>query len=104
MGGKNIDVNLDAFDPSVGGITGRKFTAVVPVIDGYNNLYSDSGEVYLFSFADAAFSGGMHEATFGNSYTGAKDQNINLRKGDVFGLGLSLTGRLAIGASGDDGC
>ena len=106
IGGKNIDVNLDAFDRFSWSLSlsGNSLAVGARNGDGYNNLYSDSGEVYLFSFADAAFSGGIHEATFGNGYTGAKDQNINLRKGDVFGLGLSLDGtRLAIGASGDDG-
>ena len=68
---------------------------------------SDAGAVYLFSFADLAFTDGALTATIGDGYTGSKNVNIaNLAGDDQFGIGVSLNAigdRLAVGAFNDDG-
>ncbi|WAC23209.1 MBG domain-containing protein [Blastomonas sp. SL216] len=73
--------------------------------DGASNSLSDSGAVYLFSFADAAFAGPVQEAIIGSGYTGGKNIDLAaLQAGDFFGSSVSLQGlRLAVGAENDDG-
>src|SRR5262249_39231086 len=69
------------------------------------NAGNTNGAVYLFTFADSAFSGGTLAATLGKGYAGGKNVNVaTLETFDSFGSGVSLDGnRLAVGAQGDDG-
>jgi len=73
--------------------------------DAAGNAVNDSGAVFLLSFTDAVFSGGVLEATIGQNYSTGKNLSIStLGSGDVFGTSVSLDGnRLAVGAYGDDG-
>jgi hypothetical protein len=106
VGVKDIDQTLDIFD-----LFGRSVSldgnrlAVSAVFDqGLSNASTDGGAVYLYSFTDAAFSGGALEATIGGGYIGAKDINQSLGSRDIFGHSISLDGTLlAVGASSDDG-
>ena len=75
-----------------------------------------AGEVYIFSFTDSAFSGGVLKATIGEGRspttpyisswdsTDYRDMDIGLQAIDKFGRGVSLdSGRLAVGAIYGDG-
>ncbi|PIQ95366.1 MAG: hypothetical protein COV67_15265, partial [Nitrospinae bacterium CG11_big_fil_rev_8_21_14_0_20_56_8] len=65
---------------------------------------TDTGAVYLFTFADSNFGGATLQAIIGDNYTGGKNYDQNLDNGDHFGTGVSLAGnRLAVGAQNDDG-
>ncbi|MQX86490.1 alpha/beta hydrolase, partial [Sinorhizobium medicae] len=75
--------------------------------DGSSGNVSNSGAVYLFSFTDTTFSGGMLEAVIGKDYTGGKNVDVGaLGADDGFGASVSLNAagdRLAAGAYQDDG-
>ncbi|MCK7461207.1 MAG: FG-GAP repeat protein [Sphingobacterium sp.] len=58
----------------------------------------DYGAVYLYSFSDSLFSGGNLEGIIGKGYTGGKNINMSLSKGDNFGKSVSLDGN-QLGAS-----
>ena len=74
---------------------------------GVVDLAGDAGAVYLFSFTDTSFAGGVLLGTVGLGYSGGKNVNVAaLEAGDGFGAAVSLnaTGdRLAVGAYADDG-
>ena len=73
---------------------------------GLGNGGRGNGAVYLFSFTDTAFSGGVLEAILGAGYTGGKNLDLaaQLDIFDFFGRSVSLDGsRLAVGAYRDDG-
>ncbi|MCK7461206.1 MAG: hypothetical protein MZU84_03645 [Sphingobacterium sp.] len=105
-GGKNIDQPLDGNDQfgySVS-LDGNRLAVGAPLDDGFNNLRTDSGAVYLYSFSDSLFSGGNLESIIGHGYTGGKNVNQTLDTVDQFGSSVSLDGnRLAVGAYRDDG-
>jgi filamentous hemagglutinin family protein len=106
-GGKNLDVTAvtanDLFGIAVS-LDGNRLAVGASAGDGFGNTVSDSGEVYLFSFTDSVFSGGLLEATIGNNYVGGKNLGVTLGGSDRFGQSLSLDGtQLAVGAYGDDG-
>ncbi|RVI86993.1 alpha/beta hydrolase, partial [Sinorhizobium medicae] len=111
-GGKNVDVAtlevLDAFGSSVSLNADGDLLAVGPFLDdGSGNGVRDSGAVYLFSFTDTKFSGGLLEAVIGKGYSNGKNVNVDaLGVNDGFGGSVSLNGagdRLAVGANLDDG-
>ncbi|MBW7945383.1 MAG: filamentous hemagglutinin N-terminal domain-containing protein, partial [Sphingomonadaceae bacterium] len=67
---------------------------------------SSPGAVYLYSFTDSLFSGGVLEATLGSGYNDGKDISLSLGATDQFGTSVALNGagdRLAVGAVGDAG-
>jgi len=109
-GGKNIDMSehlgaSDYFGQSVS-LDGNRLAVGANYDDGLANALADSGAVYLFSFADSAFTGGNLEGRIGKGYTGAKNIDITAYIGatDYFGTSVSLNGnRLAVGSYADDG-
>jgi filamentous hemagglutinin family protein len=109
-GGRNYDLVLDAsdgfgFSVALNG-SGDRLAVGAYGDDGYGNSVSDSGSVYLFSFADTTFTTGTLVSTIGYGYTGVGNQSVALNAGDQFGVAVSLNGagdRLAVGAIGDDG-
>lgn len=111
VGGKNVDVALDAgdfFGSSVAFNAAGDRLAVGAINDGgVGNLVPSSGAVHLFSFSDNNFNGGNLQATIGKGYVGAKDINLgSLDSFDWFGVSVALNAagdRLAVGAHGDDG-
>ena len=107
-GGKNYNLSAlesgDAFGVSVS-LNGNRLAVGASGDDGAGNAASFSGAVYLFTFADSAFSTPTLAATIGRGYTGSNNYNLSvLDSGDQFGSSVSLNGnRLAVGAIGDDG-
>ncbi len=108
IGGKNLDVmglqKDDKFGVSVS-LDGDRVAVGAIFDDGANDSLFNPGAVYLFSFADAAFSTPILESTLGNGYSGGKNLAVtDLAAFDAFGNSVSLDGnRLAVGAGGDDG-
>ncbi len=107
--GNNINLttqlgNSDSFGYAVS-LDGNRLAVSAMYDDGSGNVLTDSGAVYLFTFTDAAFSGGALAATLGRGYAGTKDLNLTqLGTTDYFGSAVSLDGnRLAVGAQRDDG-
>jgi filamentous hemagglutinin family protein len=86
-------------------LDGNRLAVGAPNDDGAGNSLSNSGAVYLFTFADGAFSNPTLAATLGKNYAGGINYNLStLDVGDGFGISVSLDGnRLAVGASSDDG-
>ncbi|MEH3104250.1 MAG: filamentous hemagglutinin N-terminal domain-containing protein [Sphingomonas phyllosphaerae] len=95
--GSSVALNADATRMAVG----------APDDSGVANDQASTGAVYLFSFADASFSGGVLQGIIGRGYTGGKNVSLTAPDGgDAFGTGVALNGagdRLAVGAQGDDG-
>ena len=118
-GGRNVDVPAleteDWFGRSVSlNATGDRLAVGAWYDHGADNGTSYAGAVYLFTFADDAFSGGRLAAVAGEGYTGDPvvdpgGRNVDvaaLETEDVFGLSVSLNAagdRLAVGARGDHG-
>ncbi|SEM56900.1 filamentous hemagglutinin family N-terminal domain-containing protein, partial [Syntrophus gentianae] len=111
-GGKNVDVSEleddDNFGISVAlNGAGNRLAVGATGDDGSDGTTTDSGAVYLFSFTDTNFSGGIREGIIGKGYEGGKNVDASdLEDSDDFGISVSLnnTGdRLAVGADGDDG-
>ena len=110
VGAKNLDLAArldvaDSFGSSVS-LDGTRLAVGAWEDDGESNGSSNAGAVYLFGFADGAFSGGVLEATLGEGYAGGKNLDLaaSLDMADVFGTSVSLDGaRLAVGAVGDHG-
>lgn len=74
--------------------------------DASDDLTSDAGAIYLFSFTSTDFTGASHTGTIGKGYAGAGDVSLALDASDLLGIGVSLNAagdRLAIGAPGDAG-
>ena len=75
--------------------------------DGFGNISSDTGAVYLFSFSDSFFSGGTLQSVIGKGYALGNNYDVAaLDANDHFGTAVSLNSNgtlLAVGASGDDG-
>ncbi|MCK7461208.1 MAG: FG-GAP repeat protein [Sphingobacterium sp.] len=105
-GGKNINQaldNSDYFGWSVS-LDGNRLAVGAIYDDGFNNISTNSGAVYLYSFSDSLFSGGNIETIIGHGYTRGKNINQALDNSDLFGWSVSLDGnRLAVGARDDDG-
>ncbi len=87
--------------------TATRMAVAAPNDSAVGNGISSAGAVYLYSFTDSNFSGGVLEGVIGNGYTGGKNLNISqLEAQDNFGIGLALSAdatKLAVGAPGDDG-
>ncbi len=74
--------------------------------DGASNDCSACGAVYLFTFTDMQFSGGLLAGRIGVGYSGGRNINLNdlVSPSDYFGWSVSLDStRLVVGAYGDDG-
>ena len=111
-GGRSVDVAAvgsgDQFGAAVSlNGSGNRLAVGAPGDDGAGNRRAGSGAVYLFTFADTAFSSGRLVGTAGRGYTGGRNIDVvELGWGDRFGTAVSLSGsgtRLAAGAVGDDG-
>ena len=111
-GGNNINISTlettDTFGTSVSlDGDGDRLAIGASNGSGSTNAVNDAGEVYLFSFTDTSFTGGILEATIGSGYTGGKNINVStLGVQDEFGRSVSLDGDgdcLAIGALQGDG-
>jgi hypothetical protein len=61
-------------------LDGNRLAVSSYAMDGSGNTQSASGEVLLFSFTDAVFSGGVLESRIGLGYTGGKniDNSVHL--------------------------
>ncbi len=107
-GAGNFDVSVLDMEDSFGSalaIDGLRLAIGAPLDDGFNNAATDSGAVYLFSFANTAFGSPVLEARMGAGYTGFKNVDVaGLEAGDQFGSSVTLRGnQLAVGAQADDG-
>ncbi|WP_033925607.1 MBG domain-containing protein [Sphingomonas sp. 35-24ZXX] len=111
-GGKNLSVaSLDADDFFGGAVSlrGTQLAVGARGDDGAANSADNAGAVYLFSFADLAFSDAEQRGILGQGYAGGSSLDVaGLETGDQFGASLSLDQqlgrfRLAVGATGDDG-
>ena len=107
-GAGNFDVSVLDMEDSFGSalaIDGLRLAIGAPLDDGFNNATTDSGAVYLFTFANAAFGSPVLEARMGAGYTGIKNVDVaGLEAGDQFGSSVTLRGnQLAVGAQADDG-
>jgi filamentous hemagglutinin family protein len=105
-GGKNINQTLEVDDRFGIGISldASRLAIGAYLDDGFGNIATDSGAVYLYTFTDTAFSGGSLSATIGHSYTGGNNIDVTLDGDDQFGISVSLDGsRMVVGAIGDDG-
>ncbi|MBL8646305.1 MAG: hypothetical protein JNL46_03555, partial [Sphingosinicella sp.] len=74
--------------------------------DGAGNAVENAGALYLFTFSDTSFTGGVHKGTIGSGYAGTFDTALALGTGDNLGVSAALSAngfRLAAGANGDDG-
>ena len=103
---KDLNQDIELIDHFGGSVSLNNNQLVVGSFydDGYDNLLEDSGAVYLYTFTDNYFAGGVLEAIIGSGYTGGKNINQTLDTNDMFGRSVSLDNyRLVIGASGDDG-
>ncbi len=110
--GKNLDVTALRNDDTFGGAValnaaGNRLAVGASGDDGFNDTFSNTGAVYLFSFTDNSFAGGAVTATIGKGYTGGKNVDVSaLESSDRFGTSVSLNAagdRLAVGATGDEG-
>ena len=110
-GGKNVDLaNLEAGDEFGASVLldGTRLAIGAGEDDGFGNIATDVGAVYLFTFDDNLFTNGELRAIIGNGYTDTAgtlgvDLSNGVEAGDFMGDGLSLDGnRLAIGFPGDD--
>jgi filamentous hemagglutinin family protein len=110
LGSKDINLpgtkgEFSSFGSSVS-LDGTRLAIGATGDDGATNPGSGSGAVYLFTFADSAFSGGTLAGRIGSGYTGGNNVNLagTLENFDEFGSAVSLDGaRLAVGAWRDDG-
>jgi hypothetical protein len=106
-GGNNTHSNLDVSDVFGGAVAldGTRLAIGAYRDDGFGNTLTDSGTVYLYSFADTAFNGAVLEGVIGAGYTGGKniDMSTYLAASDLFGYSVALDGKqLAVGAIFDD--
>ena len=110
-GGKNFNVsNLETGDYFGVGVAlnaaGDRLAVGAPFDQGLNNATgTDTGAVYLFSFADTSFSTPSLLGIVGSGYSGGASLNVaSLQSGDYFGWSVDLANnRIAVGAPGDDG-
>ncbi|MBI5103224.1 MAG: Ig-like domain-containing protein, partial [Nitrospirae bacterium] len=111
-GSKDMDVSVleasDYFGVSVAlNGSGDRLAVGSLYDDGSGNAVSGSGAVYLFSFADANFTGGSLQSIVGKGYAGGKNVDVSvLEANDYFGKSVALNNngdRLAVGAYTDDG-
>ncbi|MGQ3231419.1 MAG: hypothetical protein ACT6R2_21315, partial [Blastomonas fulva] len=109
--GANLDYDIEleeaeAFGTSVS-LDGNRLVVGARGDDGFGNgaASTDSGAVYLFTFADTDFSGAQLRGTIGAGYTrGLGTPVAGVGEFDAFGTSVSLDGqRLAIGVPGDAG-
>jgi len=110
VGGKNIDVALDANDNFGLSVAlsgdGLHLAVGAPEADGFSNGFGSSGAVHLFTFGDTLFASGQQTGTMGLNYSGGGNVDVALGSGDNFGYSVALSSdgtRLAVGARYDDG-
>ena len=105
-GGKNINQSLGVSDFFGTGVSldGNRLVVGAWRGEGSDDNRKESGDVYLYTFSDSAFSGGALAGMIGHGYTGGKNINQTLDPGDRFGYSVSLDGnRLAVGSYYGDG-
>ncbi len=111
-GGNNVSVVLDTGDRFGSAVAlsrdGRRLAVGAPFDDGHGNVATDSGAVYLYGFADTAFTGGSLQGLLGIGYSGGKNLNLagTITARDEFGHAVAFNqdgSRLAVGAPGDFG-
>ena len=109
---KNVNVSalsaLDSFGVSVSlNAVGDRLAVGAWKDDGNGDGLTDSGAVYLFSFADDAFSTGTLRHTIGSGYSSGDNVALaSLDASDYFGISVDFNDagdRLAVGAHLDDG-
>jgi filamentous hemagglutinin family protein len=110
-GPQSIDVpgieDFDRFGSAVA-LRGNALVVGAPGDDGVSGSITDSGAVYLFTFADASFNGGVQRGLISFGAT-AGPNDIDLQSiefGDQFGSAVALSPdgtTLFVGANGDDG-
>ena len=72
--------------------TGSRLAVGAPGNDGANNRTSgDRGAVYLFTFTNAAFSGGRLAAVVGKGYTGGRNVNVTALEASTTWFGHSVS-------------
>ncbi len=109
-GGKDINIETeigeaDEFGSAVS-LDSNRLAVGAPNDDGTSGAIGDNeGAVYLFTFTDGLFSGGVHVGTIGSGYNGAKDINeTNIGLDETFGTSVSLQNQiLVVGAQEDSG-
>ena len=103
-GGHDIDVPTLERHDNFGGSVSLNATGDRLAVTGGGDY---GRAVYLFTFTDTAFSGGVLAATVGKGYTGGRNVDVTaLGYYDNFGVSVSLNAagdRLAVGAALDDG-
>ncbi|MEW5819090.1 MAG: MBG domain-containing protein, partial [Cyanobacteriota bacterium] len=96
----------DGFGMSVA-LEGTQLAITAVGDDGFNNLGSvNGGAVYLYTFTDTVFSGGVLQGRIGDGYSGANDINFSFDSAPDYENTLSVSlnnNRLAIGAPYDNG-
>lgn len=114
VGGKNLALfsvpgvgDGDLFGYSVAlNAAGNRLAVGAPQDDGWLNLRVNSGAVYLFTFADGDFNGGVMQGVIGDGYVGGKNLSLTFDTLEQFGSSLAFNAagdRLAVGVIGDDG-
>ena len=109
LGGENLSITGFELSDRIGpaSLDGNRLAIGVGNDDGRGEAVTDSGAVYLFTFADEAFNGGRQVGTLGAGYSGFSGLSLlgdGLGESDNFATSVSLDGnRLAVGAVGDDG-
>ncbi|MGC6536426.1 MAG: YDG domain-containing protein, partial [Candidatus Puniceispirillaceae bacterium] len=98
----------DAFGTSVAlNGSGNRLAVGAPTGDGFGNSLSNSGDVYLISFTDTAFSGVSKDSALGdNRLNNPFPNNSYVDNEEEFGAAVSLNGdatRLAVSALDDGG-
>ncbi|MEK9212832.1 YDG domain-containing protein [Sphingomonas sp. 2378] len=113
FGGKNVNVGSLQSDYYFGqsvalnGLGNRMAVGASGAAGANGSSGTRAGAVYLFSFTDTDFNGGVQQAVLGKGYTGGKNYDVSvLDAGVAFGHAVSFnsTGTLlAVGAHGDAG-
>ncbi|MCW2406955.1 filamentous hemagglutinin family protein [Sphingobium sp. B1D7B] len=111
FGGKNIDVAQigqgSNFGRSVAlNAAGDRLAIGATDIQSVTTPNERTGAVFLYSFSDTDFSGGVLEAIIGEGFTGGKNVDVSLDNTDLFGNAVALSAdgtKLAVGSPGDAG-
>ncbi|MEQ8349696.1 MAG: filamentous hemagglutinin N-terminal domain-containing protein [Sneathiellaceae bacterium] len=107
IGSGNFDVTALAASDNFGAavsVTGTGLAVGAPGDDGVGDATSNSGAVYLFTFADTAFGSAAQKYILQADGGGALPGSDALDSADALGSAVALSASgLAVGAPGDDG-
>ncbi|MFL0796619.1 MAG: filamentous hemagglutinin N-terminal domain-containing protein [Cellvibrionaceae bacterium] len=85
-------------------LDGTHLAVGAPGDDGSGDAATDTGAVYLYTFASTDLESPTLSAVIGSGYTGGNNVNQSLDNGDALGSSVALDGtHLAVGVTGDDG-